>query len=138
MRDKQEAREQDEVGDDARSAVADERKRDPGQGDYSQDAADDDERLEREAEGQSDRKQLREAVLCQQRDPEAAEADEHVDQQDRRRSDEAELLRERRIDEVGREIRNQVVSVRRREHALTEAFAGEAPIADRVERLDDL
>ena len=92
MRDEQEAREQDEVGDDARPAVADEGERDPGQRDDPQDAADDDERLQREAEREADREQLREAVLGQHRDPESAQAEDHVDEEDRGRADEPELL----------------------------------------------
>ncbi len=138
MGDEQEAREQDEVGDDARAAVADEGQRDPGQRDQAQDAADDDERLEREAEREPDREQLREAVLGQQRDPEPPQAEEHVDEQERRRADQAELLRERRVDEVRGQERDQVMAVRRREDALAETLAVEAAVADREERLDDL
>ena len=64
VRDEQQQREQDEVRDDARAAVGDERQRDPGQRDDAQDAADDDERLQREAEREPGREQLREAVVA--------------------------------------------------------------------------
>ena len=74
-----------------------------------QDAADDDERLQREAESEPDGEQLREAVLGQQRDPEAAQAEEHVDEQQRRRADEPELLGERGVDEVGVQLRGSAV-----------------------------
>src|SRR5439155_21477962 len=109
VRDEQEAREQDEVRDDARSSLAHEGQGDPGERNDAQDAAEDDERLEREAERETDREQLREAVLRQQRDPKAAQAEEHVEEQERRRSHEPELLRERRVDEVGVQLRNQRV-----------------------------
>src|SRR5262245_7712290 len=138
MRDEQEAREQDEVGDDARPAVADERERDPGQRDDPQDAADDDERLQREAEREPEREQLREAVLCEHRHPEPAQAEEHVDEQQCGRADEPELLGERGVDEVRVELRDQRVAARRRVHALPEALAVEASVPDRVQRLDDL
>ena len=127
VRDEQEAREQDEVGDDARPAVADERERDPGQRDDPQDAADDDERLQREAEREPEREQLREAVLGEHRDPESAQAEEHVDEQQRRRADQPELLGERRVDEVGVQVRDQVVPVRGREDALAEPLAAKPP-----------
>ena len=130
--------EQDEVRDDARAAVADERERDAGQRDDPQDAADDDERLQRERERQPGREQLREAVLGEQRDPEAARDEEHVDEQQRRRADQAELLRERGVDEVGVHERDQRVAVGRRERALAEAGAAELPVRDRVERLHEL
>ena len=55
-----------------------------------------------------DREQLREAVLREQRDPEAARDEEHVDEQQRRDADEPELLRERRVDEVGVQVRDQL------------------------------
>ena len=71
--DEQQPGEQDEVGDDARAAVADERERDPGQRDQPQDPADDDERLQREGEGEARGEQLREAVVGEQRDPEPAQ-----------------------------------------------------------------
>src|SRR5919202_3131607 len=47
VRDHEEDPEQEEVRDDARAAVRDERERDPGQRDEARDAADDDERLDR-------------------------------------------------------------------------------------------
>ena len=113
VRDEQQPREQDEVRDDARAAVADERQRDPGQRDQPQDAADDDERLQREAEREAGGEQLREAVLGEQRDAEAARDEEHVDEQQRGGADEPELLRERRVDEVGVEVRDDRVAARR-------------------------
>ena len=42
-------------------------------------AADDDERLQREAEGQPGREQLREAVAREERDAEAAQHEDHVE-----------------------------------------------------------
>ena len=70
--DEQEEREHDEVRDDRRAAVGDERQRDPRQRHEPQDAADDDERLQRETEREPDREQLREAVLRDERDAHAA------------------------------------------------------------------
>src|SRR3954454_16587319 len=61
--DEQQAREQQEVRDDGRAAVGDERERDPRQRDDPQHAADDDERLEREAEGEAGGEELGEAVV---------------------------------------------------------------------------
>src|SRR5215208_2911590 len=66
--DEEQACEQDEVRDDARAAVADERQRDSRQRDHAQDAAEDDERLQRERERQPCGEQLREAVVGEQRD----------------------------------------------------------------------
>ena len=96
VRDEQEQRQQDEVRDDARAPVGDEGQRDPGQGNHPQDAADDDERLEREAERQSRGEQLREAVVGHQRHPHPARDEEHEDEQQAGGADEAELLRDRR------------------------------------------
>src|SRR5215203_741522 len=65
-----------------RSSVRDERQRDPGQRDDPQDPADDDERLEREPEGQSSGEELREPVTREQRDPEPAHDEKHEDEDD--------------------------------------------------------
>ena len=48
-----------------------------------------------------------------QRDPEAARDEEHVDEQQRRRADQPELLGQRRVDEVGVQVRDQLVPVGR-------------------------
>ena len=110
VRDEQEQREQDEVRDDARAAVGDERERDPGQRDHAQDAADDDEGLQREAERQSGGEQLREAVVGQQRNAHPTRDEEHEDEQQPGGADEAELLRDRGVDEVGVEERDDRVA----------------------------
>ena len=128
-----------EVRDDRRAAVRDERQRDPGQRDDPQDAADDDERLQREAERQAGGEQLREAVVGLQRDLHAARDEEHEDEQQRRGADEAELLGERRVDEVACSRTGSArCAVGRRERALAEPGAAEAAVRDRVERLDEL
>ena len=99
-------------GDDARAAVAHERKRDPGQRDDADDAADDDERLQHEAEGEADGEQLREAVLGDHRDAEAAQREHHVDEQEGGDADQPELLAERGEDEVGLEVGDERVPAR--------------------------
>ena len=86
--------------------VRDERQRDAGQRHEPEDAADDDERLQREAEAEPGGEQLREAVLRDQGDAHPARRargrEEH-----RGRADQPELLRDRRVDEVGLEVRDQ-------------------------------
>ena len=78
--DQQQQRQQDEVGDDRAAAVADEGQGDAGQRDHPGDAADDHEGLDREDRGQPGRQQLREAVVGEQRDLEAAGGDQQVDE----------------------------------------------------------
>ena len=101
VRDEHQAGEDEEVRDDRRAAVGHEGQRDPGQRDDPQDAPDDDERLQREAEGEPGGEQLREAVVGLQRDLHPAGDEEHEDEQQSGDADEAELLGERRVDEVG-------------------------------------
>ena len=60
------------LDDDRRAAVGDERQRDARQRHDPEDAADDDERLEGEPEGEPGREELREAVLGDQGDPHPA------------------------------------------------------------------
>src|SRR5918999_706830 len=134
----QEPGEQHEVRDDAGAAVADERQCDPGQRDQPDDAAHDDERLEGEAERQPDGDQLREPVLGQKRDPEPARREEHVDEQKGRDPDQPELLRKRRVDEVGADVGDELVAVGVSERALAEAGPAEVSVGDRVDRLDRL
>ena len=122
-------REEDEVRDDARPAVGDERQRDPGQRDDAQDAAHDDERLQGEAEGEAGREELREAVLRLQRDAHAADHEDHEDEQQRGRADEPELLRDRRVDEVRAQVGDELRPVERGERPLTEAGARTPPFA---------
>src|SRR5688572_5227180 len=69
VRDDEQEPDEDEVGHDARTAVGDEGQRDPGQRDQPRDAADDDERLDRERRAEPDGEQLREAVCRHHRDP---------------------------------------------------------------------
>ena len=138
VRDEEEKREQDEVRDDARAAVGDERKRDPGQRDDAQHAADDDERLQREAEGQPCGQQLREAVVRLQRDAHPPDDEEHEHEEERRSSDEPELLGDRREDEVRAQVGDQLGAVDRRERALAEPGAAEPAVGDRVEALHEL
>ena len=110
----------------------------PGQRDDAQDAADDDEGLQREAEREAGREQLREAVLRLQRDAHAADDEDHEDEEQRGRADQAELLRDRGEDEVGAEVRDELRAVDRGERALTEPGSPEAAVRDRVEALDEL
>ena len=84
----------------------------PVSGITPQHAADDDEGLQREAEREPGGEQLREAVVGLQRDPHPARDEEHVDEQQRGRADEAELLRDRGVDEVGVQVRDQRVAGR--------------------------
>ena len=101
VRDQHQSCHEEEVGDDARPSVRDEGERDARQRDDAEDAADDDERLQREAEAEAGGEELREAVARGERDLEAAQDERHVEQQQRGRADEPELLRDRRVDEVG-------------------------------------
>ena len=131
-------REQDEVGDDARPAVRDERERDPGQRDDAEDAADDDERLQREPEREPCGEELREAVLRLQRDAHPADDEDHEHEQQRRRADEPELLCDRREDEVGAQVGDELRPVDGRERPLTDPGAAEAAVRDRVQALHEL
>ena len=85
----------------------------PVSGISAQDAADDDERLQREGEREPRREQLREAVVDLERDLHPARDDEHEDEQQRRDADQPELLRERGVDEVGVDVRDQLAARRR-------------------------
>ena len=93
-----------EVGHHARSSVRDEGQRDARQRDDPRDTADDDERLESEAEAEPGGEQLREPVAGGERDLEAAYDEGHVEQQQRGDADQPELLREGRVDEVGVQV----------------------------------
>src|SRR5207249_5215587 len=101
-------------------------------------AADDDERLQRERERQPGGEQLREAVVGEHRDLHPARDEEHVDEQERRNADEPELLRQRRVDEVRVQVRDQLVPARRLEGALAEPGPEPVAVRERVERLDEL
>ena len=72
------------------------------------------------------------------RDLEAAVDEEEVEEDDRRRAGEAELLRDRGVDEVRLEEGDVRVAVGRQEHAAAEPLAEEAAARDRVDRLDEL
>ena len=82
--------------------------------------------------------QLREAVVRDERDPHPARDEEHEDEQQAGRPDQAELLRDRRVDEVGVEVGDDRVAGGRREGPAPEPGAAEAAVADRVEALDEL
>ena len=62
-----------------------------------------------------------------------ARNEEHVDEQDRRDPDEAELVRKRGVDEVRVQEGDQLAAARRRERPLAEAGAAEAAERDREE-----
>jgi hypothetical protein len=111
---------------------------DPGERDQAQDPADDDERLQREAEGEPGREQLREAVIGEQREAHSAQDEDHEQEQQRRDPNEPQLLRERGVDEVGVQVRDQRLSLGGRERPLAEAGAEPAAVRERVERLDEL
>src|SRR3954465_12891401 len=135
VRDEHEPRENEEVGEDARASVRDERQSDSGERDDAQDPADDDERLEREAEREARGEQLREAVTGEDRDAEAAEREDHVDEQEAGGADQPELLRERGVDEVGVQVGDDLAAARVPEGAETEPGAAHAAVRDRIERL---
>ena len=101
----------------------------PVSGIDAQDAADDDERLQREAERQPGGEQLREAVLRQQRDAHAAHDEDHVDEQQRGGADQPELLRERGVDEVGVEVGDELRAVDRGERPLPSPVPPKPPFA---------
>src|SRR5581483_7849576 len=136
--DEQQPGEEDEVGDDARPAVADEGQGDPGQRRLTEQAADVDEGLERERKRQPSREELREAVVGEYRRAEAAQGEEHVGEQDGGNPDQAELLGERGVDEVAVHERDQVGAVRGREGPASEARSAEMTVGDRVRALDGL
>ena len=138
VRDEQQPRQHDEVRDDARTAVADERQRDPGQRDHPQHAADDDERLQGEAEREAHGEELREAVLGENRRPEAAQAEHHEDEQEGGDAHEAQLLGERGEDEVRVEVRDVRHALGACERPPAQPGAAEAPVPDRIERLRGL
>src|SRR3954451_18452448 len=133
--DEHQACENEEVCDDARSAVRDERQGNARQWDDSKNSADDDECLEREAERQAGREELREAVAREERDPEAAQDEDHVEEEQPCGADQAELLCERRVDEVGVEIRDDLMPGGRAEGATAEAGPAHRPVRNGVERL---
>ena len=65
--------------------------------------------------------------------------DEHEEEQEHgRRADQAELLRDRRVDEVGLQLRDQRRPVDRLERPLADPGAAVAAVRDRVEALDEL
>src|SRR5581483_10304308 len=97
---------------------------------------DDDERLQREPERETGGEQLREAVVGGERDAEPAQHEDHVDEQERGHADEPELLRERGVDEVGAQVRDERVPLRGREQAGAETGARVAAVRDRVQGLD--
>ena len=137
--DQQQQRQQDEVGDDRAAAVADEGQGDAGQRDHPGDAADDHEGLDREDRGQAGREQLREAVVGEQRDLEAAGGDQQVDQDHPAGAEEAELVDDQRVDRVGLGRRQQrLVGAGDRDQPLSEAFAEEAAVGLGEDRLQDL
>jgi hypothetical protein len=97
-----------------------------------------DEGLEGEPEREPGGEQLREAVVGLERDLHAARDEDHEDEEQRGDADQAELLGEGRVDEVGVELRDQLLARRVRERALAEAGPAEAAVCDRVERVDEL
>ena len=83
-----------------RAAVADERQRDAGQRHDLDDAADDDERLHADDRREADGEQLLERVVGAQRGAQAGADEQQVGHQHGRRAEQAELLADRREDEV--------------------------------------
>ena len=63
------------------------------------------------ANASPDGEQLREAVVDLERDLHPARDEEHEDEQERRDADQPELLRERGVDEVGVDVRDQLAAV---------------------------
>ena len=97
-----------------------------------------DEGLEREGERETGSEELREAILGLERDLHPARDEEHEHEQQCGGAAETELLRESGVDEVGVEVRDQLVAVRGRERPLAEAGPAEAAAGNRIERLHEL
>ena len=106
--DPQQQRHDDPVGDERRAAVRDERRHQAGHRDDPRDAADHDERLQRDDEREAAGEQLAEPVADADRGAEAALRQDQVAHQDRDESGQAELLTERRDDEVRLRERHEV------------------------------
>ena len=136
--DEQQQREQDEVRDDRRPAVGDERQRDAGQRDELRDAADDDEDLQREHGGQAGREQLGERVRRDHRGLEAALDDQQVDEQHRGAAEQPELVDDDREDEVRVRRGQDRRRVAELDDRLAEALAEQPAVGLRVDRLRDL
>ena len=124
--------ERDEGREQRRAAVAHEGQRDAGQRDEPRDAADDDERLQRDRRDEADRGERRHVGLRARSGREAADREHEEAQHDRRRAEQPELLADRREDEVGRDERDA------RGQPLPEPDADQPARREREERLHEL
>ena len=121
----------------------------PGQRDHPGDAADHDEHLQRDHEGQADAEQPAEVIRSGEADAHAAGDEEQVQREDGEQAGEAELLAEAGDDEVAFGERDDgragprpspvpmQPAVREAEQALHELVAAALPVVDvRVERVE--
>ncbi len=122
----------DVVGQQRGSAVADEGQGDAGQRDELDDATDDDERLEPHDRGEAGGEQLLEGVLGAQRDAQPAADEQQVRGEHRRATEQPELLADRREDEVVLGLGHLVGG------APAQPGAEHPAVAEAVDRLDDL
>src|ERR1035441_3038063 len=100
MRDAHEQRHQDVVREQGRPAVADEGQRHPGEGEQAHDAGHDEKGLETEDGGEADGGQLRELRAGADRRPYPGAYEQKEADDDRGRTEQAELLADGREDEV--------------------------------------
>ena len=134
----QEQRQQHEVRDHGAAAVADERQGDAGQRDQAGDAADDQEGLQHDREREPRGQELREAVIGDARDLEAAIGEQQVDQQHPGGSGQPGLVGPDRVDAVGLGGRDHRAAVAEHLEAAAQPGAEDAAVGDRLDRLDDL
>ena len=125
-------RQQDVVDEQRRAAVRHERQGDAGQRHQLDHPADDDERLHTHDRRETGGQQLLEGAVGANRDPEAGADQEQVRHQDRGGTDQPHLLGDRGEDEVVLRLWHLVGG------ATAEPGAGDAAVADPVERLHDL
>ena len=102
-----EQRQHDEGGDAARTPVAHQRQRHPGERDQPRHARHDRERLQRDDRGDAGRQQLAERIDALHRHAQPTSDPHQVQQQQRDRADHAQFLAERREDEVAAHVRDQ-------------------------------
>ena len=132
VRDAHEQGEQHVVGDERRPAVGDERQRHPRQREDPGDPGDDDEGLDADQRGQTGGQQLVERRLGLDGDPQAGPDHQQERDEHRGAADQAELLGDRREDEVVLHLGDAVGG------AEAQTAPGDAAPRHRVPALDDL
>src|SRR5690606_15837872 len=113
-------------------AGREERRGETGERDDAGDAADHDEHLQGNREGETDGEKLAEIILAGDPDAHAAADEHHVQAEDREQADEAELLAEAGDDVVTLGERRDVGA------ALAETRAKQATVREPVDALDEL